>query len=274
MLKLIRKNFQLYLGGFIVLTVIFIAIFAPFLAPYHPVDDANLLYSMEAPGGEFVLGTDRQGRDLLSRIIFGARISLAVGLISQTMNTIIGVTLGLIAGYAGGKIDDLIMNLTNIMLSIPALILALAIMALLGPGLINIFIALGFTLWTFTCRVTRAQTLSLKKKEYVIAAKAIGASDLKIIFKHILPNIIGPVLVIATFGVASAILMEASLSFLGIGTQPPTPSWGTMLSSGKEYIWTSPWVMIYPGIAIVITILGLNLMGDGIRDYLDPHNIS
>jgi len=274
MLKLIRKNFQLYLGGFIVLTVIFIAIFAPFLAPYHPVDDANLLYSMEAPGGEFVLGTDRQGRDLLSRIIFGARISLAVGLISQTMNTIIGVTLGLIAGYAGGKIDDLIMNLTNIMLSIPALILALAIMALLGPGLINIFIALGFTLWTFTCRVTRAQTLSLKKKEYVIAAKAIGASDLKIIFKHILPNIIGPVLVIATFGVASAILMEASLSFLGIGTQPPTPSWGTMLSAGKEYIWTSPWVMIYPGIAIVITILGLNLMGDGIRDYLDPHNIS
>src|SRR6056297_844316 len=187
MLKLIRKNFQLYLGGFIVLTVIFIAIFAPFLAPYHPVDDANLLYSMEAPGGEFVLGTDRQGRDLLSRIIFGARISLAVGLISQTMNTIIGVTLGLIAGYAGGKIDDLIMNLTNIMLSIPALILALAIMALLGPGLINIFIALGFTLWIYTCRVTTTQTLSLKKKEFLIAAKSIAASDIKTIFKHILP---------------------------------------------------------------------------------------
>ncbi|SFL05936.1 Binding-protein-dependent transport system inner membrane component [Halanaerobium salsuginis] len=179
--------------------------------------------------------------------------------------------MGLIAGYFGGKIDDLIMNITNLMLSIPSLILALAIMAVLGPGLINIFIALGFTLWTYTCRVTRAQTLAIKEKEFISAARALGASNKRIIFKHILPNIIGPVLVIATFGVASAILIESSLSFLGIGAQPPTPSWGTMLSNGKDYIWTAPWIMIYPGIAIVLTILGLNLMGDGIRDYLDPH---
>lgn len=273
-MKFIGKNPQLVIGTIIVLGVILMAVFAPLLAPYHPIKDANLLFSMEPPGEDYILGADRQGRDLLSRIIFGARISLAVGIISQLLNTFIGVTLGLIAGYVGGWIDDLIMNLTNIMLSIPPLILALTIMALLGPGLINIFIALGFTLWTYTCRVTRAQTLSLKEKEFVEAARAIGVSDIKIIFKHILPNIIGPILVIATFGVASAILIESSLSFLGIGTQPPTPSWGTMLSSGKEYIWVAPWVMIYPGVAIVLTILGLNLMGDGVRDYLDPHNIT
>ncbi len=271
MIKKIKKNPQLTIGLFITVIVIFTAIFAPIIAPYDPIDDANLLNSLESPGREFRLGTDRQGRDILSRIIFGARISLSIGIITQIINTFLGVSLGLIAGYAGGKIDDLIMNITNIMLSIPPLILALAIMAVLGPGLINIFIALGFTLWTYTCRVTRAQTLSIKEKEYVSAARAIGASNFRIIFKHILPNIIGPVLVIATFGVASAILIESSLSFLGIGAQPPTPSWGTMLSNGRDYIWTAPWIMIYPGIAIVMTILGLNLMGDGIRDYLDPH---
>lgn len=271
MLKKMIKNPQLSIGLFITIIVMITAIFAPIIAPYDPVDDANLLNSLESPGEQFRLGTDRQGRDIFSRIIFGARISLSIGIITQIINTFVGVTLGLIAGYAGGKVDDLIMNITNIMLSIPPLILALAIMAVLGPGLINIFIALGFTLWTYTCRVTRAQTLSIKEKEYVSAARAIGASNIRIVFKHILPNIIGPVLVIATFGVASAILIESSLSFLGIGAQPPTPSWGTMLSNGKDYIWTAPWIMIYPGIAIVLTILGLNLMGDGIRDFLDPH---
>ncbi len=247
------------------------AIFAPLIAPYDPIDDANLLNSLEEPGDIYKFGTDRQGRDILSRIIYGSRISLTIGIVTQIINTFIGVLLGLIAGYFGGRLDDLIMNITNLMLSIPSLILALAIMAVLGPGLINIFIALGFTLWTYTCRVTRAQTLSIKEKEYIAAAKALGASNTRIIFKHILPNIFAPILVIATFGVASAILIESSLSFLGIGAQPPTPSWGTMLSNGKDYIWTAPWIMIYPGIAIVLTILGLNLMGDGIRDYLDPH---
>ncbi|WP_089857770.1 ABC transporter permease subunit [Halanaerobium salsuginis] len=266
-----KQNPQLYLGVFITAAVILTAIFAPLLAPYDPIDDANLLNSLEQPGDQFIFGTDRQGRDIFSRIIYGARISLTIGLVTQIINTFVGVLMGLIAGYFGGKIDDLIMNITNLMLSIPSLILALAIMAVLGPGLINIFIALGFTLWTYTCRVTRAQTLAIKEKEFISAARALGASNKRIIFKHILPNIIGPVLVIATFGVASAILIESSLSFLGIGAQPPTPSWGTMLSNGKDYIWTAPWIMIYPGIAIVLTILGLNLMGDGIRDYLDPH---
>lgn len=257
-------------GTALTLLVIFTAIFAPFLAPYDPIKDSNLLYSRQPPDAMFRLGTDVQGRDLLSRIIFGARISLMVGLISQGINTIIGTTLGLLAGFWGGKVDDLIMGLTNMMLSIPPIILALAIMAALGPGLINIFIALGFTLWTWTCRVTRAQTMAVKEKDFVEAARALGSSSFRVCFKYIFPHILGPIIVIATFGVATAILLEASLSFLGIGAQPPTPSWGEMMSRGRDYIWTAPWLMIYPGIALVITILGLNLMGDGLRDYFDP----
>ncbi len=264
------KNKQLLIGGIITGGIIFMAIFAPLFAPYHPIDDASLFFSLEPPGEDYLLGADRQGRDLLSRIIFGARISLMVGLVSQGINTVIGITLGLTAGYFGGRVDSFIMGLTNVMLSIPPLILALTIMAVLGPGLMNIFIALGFTLWTYTCRLCRAQTMSLKQKEFVLAARALGGSNFRIAFRHILPNIFGPLLVIATFGAATAILLEASLSFLGIGSQPPTPSWGAMLSRGREYLWRAPWLMIYPGAALLITILGLNLLGDGLRDYLDP----
>ena len=269
-MKVFIKNKQLLIGTIITGAVILIAVFAPFIAPHHPVDDANLLYALEPPGGEFLLGTDRQGRCQLSRIIYGARISLLIGFVTQGLNTIIGTSLGLIAGFVGGKVDDLIMNFTNIMLSIPPLILALTILAILGPSLLSIFIALGLTLWTYTCRVARAQTLSFKEKEFVEASRSLGLSRIKIVIRHILPNIFGPLLVIATFGVATAILLEASLSFLGIGTQPPAPSWGTMLSRGRDYIYSAPWLMIYPGLALLITVLGVNLMGDGLRDYWDP----
>lgn len=267
----IKKRLQLIIGATIIGAIVFIAIFAPFVAPYDPIRDANLLNSLMSPGDEFLFGTDRHGRDILSRIIYGARISLLIGFISQSINTIIGTSLGVIAGYVGGKVDDAIMGLTNIMLSMPSLILALAVMAVLGPGLINIFIALGLTLWTYTCRLARAQTLSVKEKEFVQAAKALGVSDIGVIIKHIIPQILGPIIVVATFGAASAILIESSLSFLGIGTQPPQPSWGAMLSQGRDYIRNAPWMMLYPGLALVFTILGLNLLGDGLRDLLDPH---
>lgn len=266
-----KLNLQLIIGTILVLIVALAAIFAPYIAPFDPIKDANLLFSLEAPGGEFILGTDVQGRDIFSRILFGARLSLMIGIITQSINTLIGTTLGLIAGFAGGKIDALIVNLTNMMLSIPALILALAIISAIGPNIINIFIALGFTMWTWTCRVTRAQTMAVKEKTYVESARALGSSRIRIIFRHILPNILGPIVVIATLGTASAILMEASLSFLGVGVQPPNPSWGVMMSRGREHLWTAPWYIIYPGIALVITVLGLNLMGDGLRDILDPH---
>lgn len=268
--KIVRQT-NLLVGGFITLSVIMVAVFAPVLAPFHPVDDADLMVSEEPPGAPYYLGTDIQGRDILSRVIYGARVSLAVGLVSQTLNTIIGVLFGLSAGFFGGWWDDLVMGLTNVMLSIPALVFALAIMALLGPGLINVFIAMGFTNWSFSCRITRSQALSAKSLDYVKAARALGYGRIRRMFTQVLPNIIGPILIIGTLGIAWAILLEAALSFLGLGVQPPTPSWGAMLSAAREQLFTAPWISIFPGIAIFITVLGLNLLGDGLRDILDPY---
>ncbi len=264
-----RKN--LVIGAVVTVVMIIIAIFAPLIAPYDPVYDADLMVAEEPPSLSYIFGTDDQGRDIFSRVVYGARISLSVGLISQLMNSIIGITLGLIAGYFGKWVDDLIMGLTNIMLSIPSIIFALAIMALLGPGLINVFIALGFTNWSYTCRITRSQALYTKNLNYVNASRALSYSEVNIMFTQILPNIVGPILVIATLGISGAILIEASLSFLGLGTQPPTPSWGGMLATAREQLFTAPWISIFPGMFIFLTVLGLNLLGDGLRDLLDPH---
>ena len=264
-----RKN--LVLGAVVTVVMIIIAIFAPLIAPYDPVYDADLMVAEEPPSLSYIFGTDDQGRDIFSRVVYGARISLSVGLISQLMNSIIGITLGLLAGYFGKWVDDLIMGLTNIMLSIPSIIFALAIMALLGPGLINVFIALGFTNWSYTCRITRSQALYTKNLNYVNASRALSYSEVNIMFTQILPNIVGPILVIATLGISGAILIEASLSFLGLGTQPPTPSWGGMLATAREQLFTAPWISIFPGMFIFLTVLGLNLFGDGLRDLLDPH---
>jgi len=264
-----RKN--LVVGSIVTLVMIIMALFAPLIAPYDPVYDADLMVAEEPPSTSYIFGTDDQGRDIFSRVVYGARISLSVGLISQLMNSIIGITLGLIAGYFGKWVDDLIMGLTNIMLSIPSIIFALAIMALLGPGLINVFIALGFTNWSYTCRITRSQALYTKNLNYVNASRALSYSEPNIMFTQILPNIVGPILVIATLGISGAILIEASLSFLGLGTQPPTPSWGGMLATAREQLFTAPWISIFPGMFIFLTVLGLNLFGDGLRDLLDPH---
>jgi len=270
-LKKLKERTNLLVGGVITVIVVAMAIFSPFLSPYHPTDDADLLNSEIPPNEKFLFGTDVQGRDILSRVIYGSRVSLSVGLISQLMNTIIGVILGLTAGFLGKWWDDLVMGLTNIMLSIPSLIFALAVMALLGPGLFNVFLALGFTNWSYTCRITRSQVLFTRSLDYVTAARAIGYGPVRMMFNQILPNIMGPILVMATLGVAYAILLEAALSFLGLGVQPPTPSWGGMLSTAREQLFTAPWISIFPGLAIFITVLGLNLLGDGLRDILDPH---
>jgi peptide/nickel transport system permease protein len=272
--KKIRRRINLVIGASIVILLVLMALLAPWITPYHPVDDADLMVSEEPPSATFWFGTDSQGRDILSRVIYGARISLSVGLISQAMNSVIGIILGLTAGYFGKWWDDSIMGLTNIMLSIPGVVFALAIMAVLGPGLMNVFIALGLTNWSYTCRITRSQVLFTRDLNYVKASEAIGLSKARIMFTQILPNIVGPILVIATLGVAGAILMEAALSFLGLGTQPPTPSWGGMLAKAREQLFTTPWISIFPGLAIFASVLGLNLLGDGLRDYLDPHSMT
>jgi len=269
--KKARRQKNLIVGGTITLVVVAMAVFAPWLSPYHPIDHADLMHSEEPPCRAYLFGTDNQGRDILSRVIYGSRISLSVGLVSQGLNSLIGILLGLTAGFIGRRWDDLVMGLTNIMLSIPSLVFALAIMAVLGPGLINIFLALGLTNWAYSCRITRSQVLFTRSLDYVVAARALGYGKARIMFTQVLPNIIGPILVVATLGVAGAILIEAALSFLGLGTQPPTPSWGGMLSTAREQLFTAPWISIFPGLAIFITVLGLNLLGDGLRDILDPH---
>jgi peptide/nickel transport system permease protein len=270
-LRKARRQKNLMVGGVITLLFVVMAIFAPWLAPFHPIDHADLMHSEEPPNRTYLFGTDQQGRDILSRVIYGSRISLSVGLVSQGLNSLIGILLGLTAGFMGKRWDDLVMGLTNIMLSIPSLVFALAIMAVLGPGLINIFLALGLTNWAYSCRITRSQVLFTRSLDYVVAARALGYGEVRIMFTQILPNILGPILVVATLGVAGAILIEAALSFLGLGTQPPIPSWGGMLSTAREQLFTAPWISIFPGMAIFVTVLGLNLLGDGLRDILDPH---
>ena len=263
---------NLVIGGGLVALASVVAVLAPWIALYDPVLDANLMNAEIPPGTEFIFGTDGQGRDIYSRIVHGARISLTVGVVSQIANTIIGVTLGLTAGYWGGWWDDFVGLVTNLMLAIPSLIFALAIMAILGPGLGSLLIALGLTNWSYSCRITRAQVLSLKSQGYVQAARILGYGDFRIMFTQLLPNMLGPIIVIATLGMGAAILAEASLSFLGLGIRPPFPSWGSMLSEARDQITTAPWLSVFPGLAIFLTVLGLNLLGDGLRDILDPQS--
>jgi peptide/nickel transport system permease protein len=265
---------SLIIGGFLVVVAIIAGILAPWLAHTHPFMDANLMNAEIAPGAEYWFGTDAQGRDIYSRVLHGARISLTVGIISQLVNSIIGVSLGLTAGYWGGWWDDIVNGLTNLMLAIPSLIFALAIMAVLGPGLVSLLIALGLTNWSGTCRLARASTLSLKSQGYVQAAKTLGYGDIRIMLTQLLPNMLGPLIVIATLGMGGSILAEAALSFLGLGIRPPSPSWGSMLSEARDQITTAPWLSVFPGLAIFLTVLGLNLLGDGLRDILDPQSRS
>jgi peptide/nickel transport system permease protein len=265
---------NLWIGGALFAAVVVGGTFAPWLAHTDPVMDANLMNAEVPPGSDFWFGTDAQGRDIYSRVLYGARISLTVGIVSQLINTVIGVALGVSAGYWGGWWDDFVSGLTNLMLSIPSLIFALAIMAILQPGLTSLLIALGLTNWSYTCRLARAATLSTKQQGYVEAARSFGSGSTRIMLTQILPNIAGPIIVIGTLGMGGAVLAEASLSFLGLGIRPPFPSWGSMLSDAREQITTAPWISVFPGLAIFMTVLGLNLLGDGLRDILDPQSKS
>jgi ABC-type dipeptide/oligopeptide/nickel transport system permease subunit len=256
-------------GAIITLVMASLAVFAPVLSPHDPVN-SNLTDALRPPCREYPLGTDTLGRDVLTRILYGGRISLTVGLVVQGVSVTLGTLIGLVSGFAGGRVDDVLNGLTNAVYAFPSLLFAIAVLAVLGPGLYNVFVALGLVGWATVARLVRGEVLSLKNREFVEAARAAGAAAGRVLFRHILPNCMGPVVVVGTLGVASAILSEATLSFLGLGAQPPTPSWGSMLSRGREYVWSAPWLTVFPGLAILITILGLNLLGDGLRDILDP----
>ena len=270
----LKLGANLTIGGSLFLLAVAVGILAPWIAHTDPVMDANLMMAEEPPGREFWFGTDAQGRDIYSRVVHGARISLTVGIFAQLINTVIGTALGLSAGYWGGWWDDFVTGLTNLLLAIPSLIFALAIMAILQPGLTSLLIALGLTNWSYTCRLARAATLSTKQQGYVEAARSFGSGSTRIMLTQILPNIAGPIIVIGTLGMGGAVLAEAALSFLGLGIRPPFPSWGSMLSDAREQITTAPWISVFPGLAIFMTVLGLNLLGDGLRDILDPQSQS
>ncbi len=267
--KRLKRNKAAMVGLGMVIIFIIIAIIAPLLAPYEP-DEIDLFNVLKSPSYEHWLGTDYYGRDLLSRIIFGARISLSVGIIVQVISLTIGTFFGSLAGYYGGKIDMVIMRLVDIVMSFPSLLFLIAIMVALGPGLYNVFLALGVYSWTRTARIVRSEFMRHREREYVKAARAIGNNDFKIIFKHILPNCLAPLIITFTMGIASAIMFEAYLSFLGMGAQEPMPSWGSIINNGLPYLRTAPWYSLFPGLAIAYTVLAFNILGDGLRDALDP----
>ena len=268
-LRRFARNRLAVVGAAIILLEFIVALLAPRLAPHDPTAlHDQILAPPGVPGHP--LGTDTVGRDLLSRIIYGARVSLTVGFLAVGISATVGVTAGLIAGFYGGILDTVIMRLVDIFLAFPVILLAIAIMGVLGPSLVNVMIALGAVGWSQYARLVRGEVLSLKEREFVEAGRAMGLTTGRLIWRHILPNVLAPVMVVATFGVASAILAEASLSFLGLGLQPPTPSWGSILADGRSFMRQAPHITVFPGLAIMITILGFNFLGDGLRDALDP----
>jgi len=269
--KRLRRSRMAMIGLVILVLLILIALLADFIAPY-PFDKQDLMNAFMGPGMAegHVLGTDEFGRDILSRIIHGSRVSLSVGFIAVGISLVTGGFLGAIAGYYGGFIDNAIMRFMDILLAIPSMLLAIAIVASLGPGLFNLMVAVGISSTPTYARIVRASVISIKGMEYIEASKTAGSGNLRIIFKHIIPNSMAPIIVQATMGVAGAILTAASMSFLGLGIEPPNPEWGSMLSGGRAYIRDFSYMTIFPGLAIAVTILSLNLLGDGLRDALDP----
>ena len=264
-----------FLGAIIVLSFILVAIFAPFIAPNDPLK-ANIInrlrppFWMERGNITFLLGADEIGRDILSRIIYGARVSILVGLVTVAISGFLGTLLGSFAGYFRGRFDAILSRFADLLLSFPYLIFAIFLMSIVGPGFFNLIVILCFKSWVNFFRLSRGEMISEKTKEYVEAAQALGESDIKIIFKEILPNIIHSLLVLATLRVGFFIILEASLSFLGLGIQPPTPAWGSMINSGRAYMLSAWWVSTIPGIALLILVLSINLLGEGLRDILDP----
>ncbi|AQS59863.1 nickel transporter permease [Desulforamulus ferrireducens] len=265
----LRKNRLAMVSLVFLLALTFVAIFAPLVAPYDPYY-SEMPKALAGPSGEHLLGNDELGRDILSRIIYGARISLKVGLIAVGIALSVGMVVGSLAGYYGGRIDIIIMRFMDIMLAFPSILLAIALMAVLGRGVENAIIAIGIVSIPEYARIVRGSVLSVKENEYVQAARAIGNNDLQIIFKHILPNVMAPIIVRATLGISTAILETAALGFLGLGVVPPYAEWGTMLGSGRSYMFNAPHLVFFPGIAITLTVMAFNLFGDGLRDALDP----
>jgi peptide/nickel transport system permease protein len=270
-----RRQGVALVGLAVVVASAALAVLAPALAPDDPVRN-DLLERLTPPmwldGGSarHPLGTDTLGRDVVSRLLYGARISLLVGFSAVAVAGLLGVLLGLLAGYYGGRLDDLLMRVGDVQLAFPALVLAIAVLAVLGSGLVNVVVVLGVTGWVTYARIARAETLSLRHREFVESARALGARDGAILWRHVLPNVLPPLVVVATFSVARTIIAEASLSFLGLGLPPPAPSWGAMLDEGRNYLTTGWWLALFPGLAILAVVLGINVVGDWLRDALDP----
>jgi peptide/nickel transport system permease protein len=267
------RNTSLVVGAIITLAIICCAIFAPYIAT-HGIEQMDMRNRFAGPTPTHWLGTDNFGRDLWSRLVFGARISLTISIISVACSAVVGTVVGLAAGYFGGWVDMLLMRITDIFLGFPAIVLALAIVAVMGPGVFNVAFAIFVVAWTEYARVVRASTLVLRQQNYVQAAKALGASNSRILFREILPNALGPIIVLASLGLGTAIIAESALSFLGFGLPPPTPTWGWTLAYGTRFMRDEPWLSIIAGATIMVTVLGFNLLGDGLRDILDPRQLT
>lgn len=267
----LRRNPLAVIGFIIIAGILLLALIAPLIAPYDP-DAINVKAILLWPTSSHLMGTDGLGRDVFSRMLFGARISLMVGFVAVGIATIIGIILGAIAGFYRGWVDTVIMRVVDVMLSIPTFFLILAVIAFLTPSIWNIMIVIGLTSWMGVTRLVRAEFLSLRHREFVLAAQALGAKDVRLIFTHLLPNSLTPIIVSSILGIASAVLVESGLSFLGLGVQAPQASWGNILTDGKEYIQFAWWLSLFPGLAILITVLGYNLLGDGLRDAYNPRS--
>ena len=264
-----RSNPTTAAGALICLIIIVSAVFAPWLAPYDPTEQ-DIMSRLQPPGDAFLLGTDQFGRDILSRLMWGGRISLTVSLGAIAAAMVIGGVIGMVSGYIGGRFDLFVMQVMDVLLSFPSLILGLIVVALLGPELVNLVVAIALTAIAPFARVARAPTMALKERAFVEAGRALGFSHIRILFGHILPNILSEVMVMGTLWLATAVRVEASLSFIGLGVKPPTPTWGGMTRDGFENILDAPWLAVFPGIAILLLVLGLNMVGDGLRDATDP----
>ncbi|AOY74481.1 nickel transporter permease [Clostridium formicaceticum] len=271
-LKGLIKDPMAFIGLILILLILGVALLAPWITPKDPIQmDAN--YRLEKPSLSYPLGTDHLGRCILSRIMHGARASLSISFLVLVIIMSIGVLVGSIAGYVGGKVDDIIVSMIDMLLAFPEMILALVIAGMLGPSIRNVMIAMASVQWVRYARILRGMIASVKEKDYVLAARTGGCKHFPLIFRHILPNVLSPVIVLATLDMGSTILAISGLSFLGLGAQPPNPEWGAMLNDGRPYMYIAPWIMIFPGLAILITVLAFNLIGDGLRDILDPREI-
>ncbi len=264
-----RKNRTAFAGAVITLIVVLVAIFAPLIAPYDPLDQ-DVYHRLLSPQRGHLLGTDNFGRDSLSRIIYGARVSLIVGVCSVLIGMVVGTSLGIIAAMKGGKVENLVMRVVDVLMSFPNLIMGLMIMAILGSGMGKLIIAIGIIMAPRFARIAHAPTLAIREQDYITAARALGFSDLRVIFRHALPNVLGEVLVMGTLWTATAIRIEANLSFIGLGVPPPTPTWGGIIREGMDYLSNASWISLFSGVAILITVLSFNMLGDGVRDIIDP----